>query len=111
MQAKREPYPSSVTQKEWAMVKPLLPKPGRLGRPPRYGQREMVNTIVQVVRSGCTWRMVPKDFPHWRLVYYYFAKWQALGVWQRLNDTLRDRARLQAGKKSSDRCEHRQPEH
>lgn len=99
MEAKREPYPSSLTQKEWAMVKPLLPKSGKLGRPPRYGQREMLNAILYVVRSGCTWRMMPKEFPHWRLVYYYFAKWQALGVWPRLNDALRDRVRMKAGKK------------
>lgn len=60
----------------------------------------MLNAILYVVRSGCTWRMMPKEFPHWRLVYYYFAKWQALGVWQKLNDALRDRVRLKAGKKA-----------
>ena len=99
MEAKREAYPSSLTQKEWEMVKALLPKSGKLGRPPRYRQREMLDAILYVVRSGCTWRMMPKEFPHWRLVYYYFAKWQALGVWRKLNDALRDRVRLKVGKK------------
>lgn len=99
MEANREAYPSSLTQKEWLIVKPLLPAGSKLGRPPRYSQREMLNAILYVVRSGCTWRMMPKEFPHWRLVYYYFAKWQAMGVWQQLNDTLRDRVRLKAGKK------------
>ena len=97
MEAKQEPYPSSVTEKEWVMVQPLLPKTGKLGRPPRYSQREMLNVILYVVRGGCTWRMMPKEFPHWRLVYYYFAKWQALGLWQKLNDTLRERVRITAG--------------
>jgi putative transposase len=99
MAAKTEPYPSDLTPKEWRLVQPLLPKTGRLGRPPRYSQREMLNAILYVVRSGCTWRMMPKEFPHWRLVYYYFAKWQALGVWPRLNDALRDRVRQKVGKK------------
>jgi Putative transposase of IS4/5 family (DUF4096) len=58
----------------------------------------MFNAILSVVRSGCTWRRMPKEFPH-RLVYYYFAKWQAHGVWQKLDDRLRERVRLQAGKK------------
>ena len=89
MEAKAEPYPSDVTPKEWLIVKPLLPKSGKLGRPPRYSQRVMLNAMMYVVRSGCTWRMMPKEFPHWRLVYYYFAKWQSLGVWQQLNDALR----------------------
>lgn len=99
MGAKEEPYPSDVTQKEWLIVKPLLPQSGKLGRPPRYSRRVMLNAMMYVVRSGCTWRMMPKEFPHWRLVYYYFAKWQSLGVWQRLNDALRDRVRVKAGKK------------
>jgi len=97
MEAKEEPYPSSVTQQEWELVEPLLPKSGRLGRPPRYGRRVMLNAILYVVRSGCTWRMMPKEFPHWRLVYYYFAKWQAVGVWQQLNDALRGSRATQSG--------------
>jgi transposase len=99
MGKKEEPYPSSMTTKEWAVIKPLLPKAGKLGRPPRHSPREMVDAILYVVKSGCTWRMMPREFPHWRLVYYYFAKWQAQGVWQKLNDALRDRVRLKAGKK------------
>ncbi len=110
MEVPTEPYPSDLTPKEWLIVQPLLPKGSKLGRPPRYSQQVMVNAILYVVRSGCTWRMMPKEFPHGRLVYYYFAKWQALGVWAQLNDALRDRVRLKAGKKSPDRCDHRQPE-
>ena len=99
MEAKEEPYPSSLTQREWEIVRPLLPERGKLGRPPRYTRRELLDAILYVVRSGCTWRMMPKEFPHWRLVYYYFTKWHGLGVWQKLNDALRDRVRIKVGKK------------
>jgi putative transposase len=97
--AKQEPYPSDLNDQEWESVRRLLPVRGKLGRPPRYERRLVLNAILYVTKSGCTWREMPHDFPHWRLCYYYFAQWHREGVWQRLNDALRDRVRLQAGKK------------
>ena len=98
--AKQEPYPTDLTDAEWHAIRGLLPGKGKLGRPPRYERRLMLNAIFYITKSGCAWRELPHEFPHWRLVYYYFAKWQSLGVWQRLNDTLRDRLRVASGKKS-----------
>jgi transposase len=76
-----------------------MPGPSKLGRPPIYDRRLILDAIFYVTRSGCTWRELPHDFPHWRLCYYYFAKWQTDGVWQGLNDALRDRVRRNASKK------------
>src|SRR5262252_7604220 len=101
--AKPEPYPTDLSDAEWQAIRGLLPGQGKLGRPPRYERRLMLNAIFYITKSGCSWRDLPHDFPHWRLVYYYFAKWQALGVWQRLNDTLRDRLRAASGKKKPQR--------
>ena len=101
--AKYEPYPSDVTDEEWQVLFRLLPGQGKLGRPPRYERRLMLNAIFYITRSGCAWRQLPHEFPHWRLVYYYFAKWQEQGVWQQLNDALRDRVREASGKKKPQR--------
>jgi len=97
--AKVEPYTSELTDVEWELVRRLIPGRGRLGRPPRYERRAVVSAIFYITRSGCAWRDLPRDFPHWRLVYYYFAKWHREGVWKQVNDTLRDRVRIQHGKK------------
>ena len=94
-----EPYTSDLTDTEWEIVRRLLPARGKLGRPPRYERRLMLNAIFYITRTGCCWRDLPHDFPKWRLVYYYFAKWQAEGVWERINTALRDRVRLAHGKK------------
>jgi len=102
--AKQEPYPSDLNDQEWKSIRRLLPVRGKLGRPPRYERRLVLNAILSITKSGCTRREMPHDFPHWRLCYYYFAKWHREGVCQRLNDALRDRVRLQAGKKSPDGC-------
>ncbi len=95
----KEPYPSSLTDKEWALIKPMLPGPQKLGRPPRYTQRSVLEGILYIVRSGCGWRMMPHDLPPWRLCYYYFMTWRKAGLWQKIHDSLRDAVRLKSGKK------------
>jgi transposase len=94
-----EPYPSDLTDAEWAVLQPLVPGPARLGRPPRYEKRAILNAIFYVVRSGCSWRMLPSEMPPWRIVYYYFMRWREDGVWIELHETLRDALRARSGKK------------
>ena len=100
---KIEPYPSQLTDVEWDLVRRLFPLRGKLGRPPRYERRAVIDGIFYITRSGCGWRDMPHDLPPWRLVYHYFAKWQREGVWQRLNEALRDRVRMSHGKKKPPR--------
>ena len=95
----REQYESDVSDREWTIIRQFLPQRGRLGRPPRYGRKEVFNAIMYVTKTGCPWRYLPHDFPGWRLVYYYFASWQKLGVWQRINDALREKVRKKSAKK------------
>ena len=95
----REPYPSDLTDAEWAGLEPLIPGPAKLGRPPRYDKRAVLNAIFYVVRSGCSWRMLPGEMPPWRIVYHYFARWREDGVWQQMHDALRDALRQWSGKK------------
>jgi transposase len=92
-------YPSDLRDEEWAILDPLIPRARKPGRPEKYSKRAILNAIFYLVRSGCAWRMLPNDLPPWKLVWHYFAHWKKQGVWARLNDTLRDAVRLQAGKK------------
>src|SRR5580658_7853769 len=84
--------------KEWAVIGPLLPAPSQLGRPLVHARRAFVNAILYVNRTGCAWRYLPKDFPPWRTVYGYFARWRDDGTLQKLHDRLRDQARAAAGR-------------
>jgi transposase len=92
-------YPSDLTDAEWARLEPLIPKARQPGRPEKFPKRAVLDAIFYLVRSGCAWRMLPRDLPPWKLVWHYFARWKKRGVWARLNDALRDAVRLQAGKK------------
>ena len=78
----RRSYPSDVTDKEWAILEPLIPaaKPG--GRAQEIDRREIVNGIFYVLRSGCPWRMIPHDLPNWSTVYLYFREWKRAGIWE-----------------------------
>ena len=98
MRAKRRVYPSDLTNAEWRILEPLLPpeKPG--GRHRGYAIREVVNAIEYVLRTGCSWRSVPHDLPHWRTAYEYFRAWQRDGTWIRIHDHLREAVREQMGR-------------
>jgi putative transposase len=90
-------YPSDLTDEQWAVLEPLIP-PSHGGHPREVALRRVVNAIFYRTRSGCQWRMLPKDFPPWQTVYYYFAKWRDDGTWERLMDTLREQVRVAAGR-------------
>jgi putative transposase len=57
---------------EW--TEPLLPKPAEQGRPPGVDLREVLNAIRYPARTGCGWRMLPKDFPPWQTIYWWFRR-------------------------------------
>lgn len=95
----RNPYPSDVTNGQWRLIAPLIPPPLPGGRPREVDLREVVNGILYVVRTGCSWRQVPHDFPPWITVYYYFRRFERDGTWRKIHDRLRERVRRKAGKK------------
>lgn len=95
----RNPYPSDVTDGQWRLIGPLIPPPLPGGRPRGVDLREVVNGILYVVRTGCSWRQVPHDFPPWITVYYYFRRFERDGTWRKIHDRLRERVRRKAGKK------------
>lgn len=95
----RKPYPSDVTDEQWAILEPLIPPARPGGRPRKTDLRQVVNAIFYLTRSGCSWRMMPRDFPPWKTVYNYFEAWKIDGTWDNLVATLREEVRLAEGRK------------
>jgi transposase len=98
MFAKRKAYPSDLSEREWELLKPLLPPPKARGRKRSVDLREIVNAIFYVVRTGCQWDYLPHDFPPADVVYGYFRDWRNDGTWARVNDVLRGQERQSVGK-------------
>jgi putative transposase len=92
------PYPSDLSDREWQIFAPLVPpaKPG--GRPRKWPTRKILNAIFYLLRSGCQWRMLPREFPPWSTVHHYFRAWRIDGTWKKINAVLRARTRTSAGR-------------
>jgi putative transposase len=95
-------YETDLTDEQWAVIEPFLPKPKRMGRPPA-DLRAVVNGILYLVRTGCQWRLLPHDFPPWSTVHTWYRRWRQDGTWQRLHEALRQQARRRAGRDPSPR--------
>jgi putative transposase len=95
----RQAYTSDLTDEEWSHLRMLLPDTqGRGNRRSRHQQRELINAMNYVIRTGCQWRDLPHDFPKWKTVYSYFRELKEIGVWQEINTILRRGVREQAGR-------------
>ena len=96
--APEQRYPTDLTDAQWALVQPHLTTHTGPGAPTTVDLRQMVNGILYLTRTGCQWRMLPRDYGYWGTVRYYYDKWTADGTWVRINDLLRERARQGAGR-------------
>ena len=96
-------YPSDLTDEQWQVVRPLLPqrKMGKPGRPRTVEQRDVLDAIFYILRSGCPWRLLPHDFPPWGTISSQFYRWRKSGLWQRLHDALRRKTRVAEGREPS----------
>ena len=98
----RRPYPTDLSDTEWVVIAPYIPavKPG--GRPAVHERREIVNAICYVLRSGCSWSLLPPGalwaFPPWQTVCHYFRLWRDDGIFEQLNHGLREEVRERAGR-------------
>ena len=98
MEQERKRYPSDLTEAEWAILEPLVPQAKPSGHPGTVNLREVVNGIFYVLRGGIPWRFLPKDFPPWQTVYYYFWVWRREGVLEGMNTVLREQERVRVGR-------------
>ena len=94
-------YASDLDDAEWSLIEPDMPRRKPLGRRRRVALREVVNAILHVCRTGCPWRMLPKDFPPWQTVYGYFAAWRDSGLWVSIDHRLVMEAREAEGRAAS----------
>jgi len=94
-------YASDVTDAEWNLIARLLPKPRRMGRPREVDLRVVLNAMLYILATGCQWRALPKDFPPFTTVQYYFYGWRDTQLWRRINRVLLVRARRAVGRKPS----------
>jgi putative transposase len=94
-------YPSDLTDEQWQLIGPLLPKAKFGGRPRKTDVRLVVNGILYLLRTGCAWRMLPHDFPPWPTVHDYYRRFRREGIWEKVHNNLREQVRVEAGRQAS----------
>ena len=77
-------YSSDLKDKEWETIRHYFEFSNGYGNRAIHPRRNLVNGILYVVKTGCQWRMLPKDFPPWKTVYRYFRRLSKLGVWEKV---------------------------
>lgn len=90
---KRGGYSTDLGDAQWALIEPHLPPPRRGGRRRTVSLRGVINAIFYLLRTGCQWRLLPRDFPPWGTVWWYFRRWRREGVWTRIHRALYPLAR------------------
>ena len=99
MLVQRHAYGSDLTDAQWAVLEPLLPKPKTGGRPSTVDPREICNAILYLIRTGCEWQYLPHDLPSWSTVYHYYRYWKRDGTTKRIHDALVKKVRRKKHKR------------
>src|SRR5260370_16109504 len=94
----RKPYPSDLTDAQWEQLAPFIPEPGAWSPRAPIDRREIVNGILYLLRTGCSWRQMPHDLPNGKTVYHSFRKWKLDGTWEKAMTALRKHVRVQMGR-------------
>jgi transposase len=101
----RRPYRTDLSDARWALLEPILSawRAGRAGlgiSPIQHDLREIVNAILYVNRTGIPWEYLPHDFPPYKTVHGYFARWEKEGITEAIHDALRAKVRRAAGRET-----------
>lgn len=95
----RTSYTSDLSNEQWSLLRHAIPPALPGGRSRSVDIREVINGILYLNRTGCSWRMLPHDLPPWGTVHYYYRRFRRDGSWQKIHDKLRERVRVAEGKK------------
>ena len=82
-------YPTDLTDSQWERIRSHIPASRPVGADRTTSMRDVVNAILYRSRAGCPWRMLPRDFPHWRTIYGYHQQWQQDGTWNAIRRCLK----------------------
>ncbi len=94
----RRAYPSDLSDAQWELVEPLMPEPAATGAPRTTDLREVLDALFSKVRTGCSWRQLPHDFPCWETVASSFYRWKRSGLLRTIHDVLHAEVRCCPGR-------------
>lgn len=92
-------YPSDLNDQQWELIKDHF-NMGNYGKSRKYSQRLLVDAVFYVIKTGCQWRFLPKEYPSWKTVYSFYKRAKDKGLWEKIMKDLVEKSRLKMGLKS-----------
>ena len=77
-------YPTDLSDQQWELIKSFTERSDARGAVRKHSMRQIINAILYVNKTGCQWRMLPKEFAPWETVYDHFRRFQHRGVWEEI---------------------------
>jgi transposase len=90
-------YPSDVTDVQWALIEGFFAV-GNYGKKHKYAKRELTNAVFYVIKTGCQWRYLPKEYPPWKSVYSFYMRAKHRGIWEEIMNMLVTKDRVAMGR-------------
>jgi transposase len=90
-------YPSDVNDKQWSLIKDHFDT-GNYGKSLKYSKRELTNAVFYVIKTGCQWRFLPKEYPPWKTVYSFYMRAKRSEIWEKIMKTLVEKSRVNMGR-------------
>lgn len=90
-------YPSDVTDAQWELIKTHFDT-GNYGKKRKHTKRELTNAIFYLIKTGCQWRFLPKEYPPWKTVYSFYSRAKQRGVWEKMMNELVEKSRCKMGR-------------
>jgi putative transposase len=88
-------YSTDLLESQWQVIKGFL----NTRRKRKHDLRHMFDAICYLIKTGCQWRMLPKSYPKWEIVYYYFTCWKHGGIIEKIQNGLSKMVRVKQGRK------------
>lgn len=92
-------YTSDLTDKQWDLIKHHFDK-GNYGKSRKHKQIDLVNAVFYIIKTGCQWRFLPRDYPPWKTVYSFYKRAKDKEIWDKMTQDLVKKSRLYMGRSS-----------
>ena len=93
-------YPSDISEEQWALIKEHFDT-GNYGKGRKHSQQSLVNAVFYIVKTGCQWRQLPKDFPNYKTVFSFYKRARERGSWEKMMQALVEKSRLSQGRSAT----------
>jgi len=90
-------YETDLTDEQWAIIEKYF-ETGKYGNRKKWSKRELVNGVLYLIKTGCQWRMLPKDFPPYSTVHTFYRRCRLNGIWEKIMRDLVERSRIKEGR-------------